>query len=505
MPHAAADNFFSLFEFLPIGAYRSTPGGLQVRANPALVALNGYANEDEQLAHVSDIATEWYVDPQRRTEFMRLLEQVGSIRGFVSEVYRHKTRERIWISENAHVVKAADGTVQYYEGTVEDVSERVRAEQVLRDSEQRWQLALDSSGDGVWDWDLRSGRETYSQRFYELHGYSPGDIGLHVEAFDRLTHPDDRARMLVDREAHLEGRTPRYVNQHRVRAKDGSWRWVLSRGLVIERDDAGRPLRMIGTHADISALKQAEALRQERDGAAAADRAKTELLSRVSHELRTPLNGVLGFAQLLDQAAVLEPRHDAWLKQILASGRHLLDLVDDVLDLSSAQSGAMSLAWTDCDPLELAASSWAMLAAQAAESGIQFTLQPHAGPVLRVRADRLRLTQVMSNLLSNAIKYNRPGGSIAVRAETEADGVRISVADSGQGMTAVQLSRIFKPFERLGAQHSSVQGSGLGLALAQQLVVAMQGTLDVASDPGLGSRFTVTLQRAPQRATGLPG
>jgi PAS domain S-box-containing protein len=492
----AADNFFSLFEFLPIGAYRSTPAGLQMRANPALVALNGYASEDEQLANVSNIATEWYVDPQRRAEFMRLLERDGSIKGFVSEVYRHKTRERIWISENAHVVRAAGGTVQYYEGTVEDISERVRAEQALRDSEQRWKMALDSSGDGVWDWDLRTGAETFSPRFYELHGYSPGEISEQAQAFDQLAHPEDRAQMLADRQAHFEGRAPRYVNEHRVRAKDGSWRWILSRGLVIERDDAGHPLRMIGTHADITAIKQAEALRQERDSAAAADRAKTELLSRVSHELRTPLNGVLGFAQLLDQAAVLDPRHKAWLAQILASGRHLLDLVDDVLDLSSAQSGAMSLAWTDCDPLEVAAQSWAMLAAQAVESGLQFTLQPHAGPVVRVRADQRRLTQVMSNLLSNAIKYNRPGGSIVVSAEPHADAVRIIVADSGQGMSAVQLARLFKPFERLGAQHSSVQGSGLGLALAQQLVVAMQGTLDVASEPGRGSTFTVTLQRA---------
>jgi len=492
----ASDNFTSLFEFLPIGAYRSTPEGLQVRANPALVALNGYANEDEQLAHVSDIAAEWYVDPQRRAEFTRLLERDGNVKGFVSEVYRHRTRERIWISENAHVVKAADGTVRYYEGTVEEISERVRAEQALRDSEQRWKLAMDSSGDGVWDWDLGAGRESFSQRFYELHGYSPGDVDERAQIFDELTHPDDRARMQADRQAHFDSRTPRYVNEHRIRAKDGSWKWVLSRGLVIERDAAGRPLRMIGTHADISALKQAEALRQERDSAAAADRAKTELLSRVSHELRTPLNAVLGFAQLLDHAATLNDRHQAWLKQILSSGRHLLDLVDDVLDLSSAQSGEMSLAWDDCDPLEVAAESWAMLAATAAESGVGLTLEPHAGPALRLRADQRRLTQVLSNLLSNAIKYNRRGGAVVVRAERAADEVRIIVADSGQGMSAVQLSRLFKPFDRLGAQHSGVQGSGLGLALAQQLVIAMNGRIDVASEPGLGSTFSVTLKAA---------
>ncbi len=339
----ACDNFSSLFEFLPIGAYRSSPRGPQVRANPALVALNGHATEDEQLAHASDIATEWCVDPQRRAEFMRLREQDGSGKGFISEVHRHKTRERIWISENAHLVRAADGAVQYYEGTVEEITTRACAEQALRESEQRWKLALDSSGDGVWDWDLRTGRETYSPRFYELHGDRHGDVDEQAQAFDELAHPDERAQMQADRQAHFDGRAPRHVNEHRIRAKDGSWKWALSRGLVIERDAAGRPLRMIGTHADITALKQAEALRHERDSAAAADFAKTDLLSRVSHELRTPVNAVLGFAQLLDQAAALNERHQAWLKQILVSRRHLFALVDDVLDLSSAQSGEINV------------------------------------------------------------------------------------------------------------------------------------------------------------------
>jgi signal transduction histidine kinase len=253
---------------------------------------------------------------------------------------------------------------------------------------------------------------------------------------------------------------------------------------------------MIGTHTDITAIKQAEALHQERDRAEAADRAKTELLSRVSHELRTPLNAVLGFAQLLDQAAGLGERHQAWVTQILVSGRHLLDLVDDVLDLSSAQSGEISLAWADFDPLAVAAESWAMLAAQATQAGVHLSFDAVPNPLLHVRADRRRLTQVMSNLLSNAIKYNRAGGSVVVRATRHAQMVRISVADNGLGMNPAQLARIFKPFERLGAQHSAVQGSGLGLALARQLVLAMQGQIDVASEPGRGSTFTLTLRAA---------
>ena len=488
-------DFSTLFDFLPIGAYRSSPAGQQIRANPALATLNGYANEAEQVAGVRDIASEWYVDPGRREQFAQAMARDGFVRGFVSEIYRHKTRERIWISENAHTVRAADGSVRYYEGTVEEITDRVNAEKALRDGEERWKLALESTGDGVWDWDLVTGVETYSGRFMEMYGYADAEFTDRDQAFDARTHPDDLVQMQLDRQAHFDGRTPRYANEHRVRGKDGRWKWALSRGLVIQRDASGRPLRMIGTHTDIDARKQAEVMRRERDRAEAADRAKTELLSRVSHELRTPLNAVLGFAQLLDATGTLGEREHGWNRHVLDSGRHLLVLVDDVLDLTSTQSGKISLAWADVDVLAVAAESWAMLAAQAGPAGVQFTLGELAVP-LRVRADRRRLVQVMSNLLSNAIKYNRPGGSIAVEAARHGSAVHISVIDSGLGIEPAYLERIFNPFDRLGARHSPVQGSGIGLALSRQLVLAMQGQIAVASEAGRGSTFTVTLQAA---------
>jgi PAS domain S-box-containing protein len=296
------DDFSTLFDFLPIGAYRSLPEGRQLRANPALVALNGYTSEAEQIAAVHDIATEWYVEPRRRAQFLQILERDGYVRGFVSEVYRYKSRERIWVSENAHAVRDGQGRLRYIEGTIEDVTERVRAEEALRESEERWKLALDSSGDGVWEWNLETGEESYSPRFAEMYGFAPGEIERLSESFVSRVHPDDEAQRRAHRDAHLAGHTPRYVSEHRVRCKDGSWKWVLARGMVIKRDAQGRPVRMIVTHTDITTAKDAEALRRARDQAESADRAKTELLSHVSHELRTPLNGVLGFAQLLEQA-----------------------------------------------------------------------------------------------------------------------------------------------------------------------------------------------------------
>ena len=255
-----ADPNTLLFDRLPIGAYRSTPAGRQLRANAALVRLNGYASEEEMLAATNDLERGWYIHPGRRQLFKALIDRDGQVTDFVSEVYRHKTRERIWVRETAYAVRDAQGQVVYYEGTVEDITERHLAANALSDSETRWRLALDAAGDGVWDWRVQTGEEFYSDRLLHMFGFKRGELAHSVAALDERTHPDDLAQMAVDREAHFSGRTPTYVNEHRVRCKDGSWKWVLSRGMVVSRDAQGQPLRMIGTHTDITQRKHAEEL-----------------------------------------------------------------------------------------------------------------------------------------------------------------------------------------------------------------------------------------------------
>ena len=255
-----ADPNTLLFDRLPIGAYRSTPAGRQLRANAALVRLNGYASEEEMLAATNDLERGWYIHPGRRQLFKALIDRDGQVTDFVSEVYRHKTRERIWVRETAYAVRDAQGQVVYYEGTVEDITERHLAANALSDSETRWRLALDAAGDGVWDWRVQTGEEFYSDRLLHMFGFKRGELAHSVAALDERTHPDDLAQMAVDREAHFSGRTSTYVNEHRVRCKDGSWKWVLSRGMVVSRDAQGQPLRMIGTHTDITQRKHAEEL-----------------------------------------------------------------------------------------------------------------------------------------------------------------------------------------------------------------------------------------------------
>ncbi len=620
-------DFSSLFEFLPIGAYRKRPDGLLLRSNPALVQMNGLASEAEHLAIVNGTAESWYVRPERQRLLMELLLREDRVVGFESEARARGNGRQLWVRENAHAVRGADGEVLFFEGTVEeitehmqargalerrerelreitaqvpgvvyrvvladdgtrridfisdgvrtlygvepedavqnrrllahfrhpedlarvdaelavaarerrplttefrivradgsqrwvqqisvpagspgdeqirigvmiDITDRKRAEIALAQSGELWKRALEGTGDGVWDWHVQEGRELLSPACKALYGFAPEELPDTPDALDGRTHPEDLESMRIARKAHFAGQTPIYINEHRVRCKDGSWKWILSRGMVLTRDAQGHPLRMVGTHTDITLRKQADALRAERDRAAAADLAKSQFLSRVSHELRTPLNAVLGFTQLLE----LEPgdgeRQRQWIAQVLSSGRHLLALMDDVLDLSSAQTGQLAMA-TEVLPLrEPLDEALAMLAASAAAAQVRLHNDSRDSldtPPCRVRADRRRLLQVLSNLIGNGIKYNHPQGWVRVQVETVAGWVSIHISDSGPGLDALQQARLFQPFERLGAQRGPVAGTGLGLALSRELVEAMGGSITVRSEAGAGATFTISL------------
>jgi len=228
----------------------------------------------------------------------------------------------------------------------------------------------------------------------------------------------------------------------------------------------------------------------------------SEALSRVSHELRTPLTAILGFGELLSHDSLSDSQRHS-VEQILVGGRHLLALVEDLLDHSRLAAGPLELV-----PVDLRseiAQSVALLAPQAAEKSL--TVEVEAPESLHVLADRRRLTQILLNLISNAIKYNRPGGSITVTAGPDGEGgVRIEVSDTGIGMTDAQLARLFVPFERLDARLHGIEGNGLGLVVTKALTEAMGGTIEVAAAPRAGAAFTVRLlaTAAPARAPQAP-
>ncbi|MFZ2987883.1 PAS domain-containing sensor histidine kinase [Ideonella sp.] len=346
--------------------------------------------------------------------------------------------------------------------------------------------AMREAGTFVWEWDIRSDVLGDIDEGALMLGYGPNDIGHTQDDWTALIHPEDQERVEEAYQRHARGEAPLYQVVYRARDARGEWRWLEERGRVVERDDLGRPLKMYGTQTDASLQHELEQAVRDRWAAEAANAAKTRFLSSVSHELRTPLNAVLGFAQLLetDTRQPLPPTQLRHVGLIRQAGAHLLAMITDLLDVSMIEAGQLAVASTSV-PLEpLLVEALALVQSQAAQASVRVMLQPVPARA-SVRADPLRLRQVLVNLLSNGIKYNRAGGWVQVSvlpvgAGTDA-GWQLEVQDNGLGISPEQMPHLFEPFNRLGREHGGVPGAGLGLALSRMLVLAMGGQLSARS------------------------
>ncbi len=245
-------------------------------------------------------------------------------------------------------------------------------------------------------------------------------------------------------------------------------------------------------------LDRVERLRvREKETERRANEAKTEFLSRMSHELRTPLNAILGFGQLLElEGTARSPDERESVEQILKAGRHLLALINEVLDISRIESGRLGLSPEPVALGEVVEEAVALIRPLARQRGIALDVSGVPAAPRHARAARQRLAQVLINLLSNAVKYGEAGGPVAVTASEEDGRVRIAVHDTGRGIAPADLQRLFMPFERLAAGDSTTEGTGLGLALSQRLMIAMGGRLEAESEIGRGSTFTAILPAA---------
>jgi PAS domain S-box-containing protein len=308
-------------------------------------------------------------------------------------------------------------------------------------------------------------------------------------------HPDDLPAFRAALDNVAAGLTPQTSLEIRLRHGDGTYRWI-AYTLALEDDDRGEPVAVVGYILDVHDRRRAEeAQREAQEAAEAANQSKSEFLSRMSHELRTPLNAVLGFGQLLELGTLTDDQRES-VDQILKGGRHLLDLINEVLDISRIEAGELSLSPEAVLAGELIQEAVDLIRPIADQRGIQLVVDRSGLRDCFVFADRQRTKQVMLNLLSNAVKYNRLHGTVAIAGEQPSETrVRITVADTGPGIAAERLGQLFAPFERLGAEDTDVEGTGIGLALSQRLTDAMGGTLAVTSTLGQGSTFSLELPR----------
>ena len=381
-----------------------------------------------------------------------------------------------------------------------EVLEREVAQRALRESEQRLRNTLDNVPIGVIYTDLSGRVKQCNPRFSELTGYSEPDL-LNRSLADCL-HPDDVAQSEALMAELVRGDIPMYRCTLRFIAQPGATLWVQVT-MSLLRGSQGEPRSVVGVVEDITEHLKLEAAEHAREAAEASNHAKSEFLSRMSHELRTPLNAMLGFAQLLelDTRQPLTASQQPWVSQIQQAGWHLLEMINDVLDLSRIESGNLRLQTETLDLADVLAATVALVEGDARRRGIRIS-QEFAPGTQSVLGDATRVKQIFTNLLSNAVKYNTDGGRIHIASRVPAsDRVEIAVTDTGLGMTDAQLADLFQPFNRLGRERSTQEGTGIGLVISRRLAELMGGTLRVRSVAGQGSSFVLNLPCSPDRDT----
>jgi PAS domain S-box-containing protein len=391
-----------------------------------------------------------------------------------------------WLLEKGDVVRDEYGNPLHMLGVVQDVTDRKQAEDALKEAQKIASI-------GNWSWDVKSGNIFWSDEIFRIFGHEPGEFEPTYERFMDTVHPEDIDRIKAsEHKAFSEGR--HHSIDHRIILPNGNVHWVHEEAIA-EKDEQGNWLRLSGTVQDITERKQAEdELLKAKEEAEKANQAKSEFLSSMSHELRTPLNAIIGFTQLLELDDRLDDDHKENLGEIHKAGNHLIELINEVLDLAKIESGHLNLSIESVELGRIHEECISLVRPLAESRGI--TIRYENAEALKdvyVQADRMRTRQILLNLLSNAIKYNRESGSVVLCTETCGEFIKVSVTDTGQGITEEQKDQLFNAFNRLGIENTEIEGTGIGLVIARSLVEHMGGTIDVESKVGEGSTFSFTL------------
>jgi PAS domain S-box-containing protein len=378
-----------------------------------------------------------------------------------------------------------------------DITETKRIEAALRQSEQRYALALSGANEGIWEWGDAVDGIYVSRRLREIVGLAGDDSVIPIDMWLTRIHADDVEEMRERMREHLRGNTEYYDHEYRMRGDDGSYRWVHSRGLGL-RDEIGHVYHMAGSLSDVTQRKRAEhELLHAKEAAEMANRSKGEFLATMSHELRTPLNAIIGFSELILQQVFGPIGHDNYrdyIQSIHESGNHLLTIINDILDVSKAEAGMIDLYEEEVDLREVIAAGLRLIGPRARDGMIELKTD-YAEPLSLVNADARRLKQILINLLSNAVKFTPAGGSITVEAwARRGHGAGFRVIDTGIGIAKDDHARMLEPFTQaesgLSRKH---EGTGLGLPLCRSLIEVHGGTLSLESELGGGTTITVTL------------
>jgi two-component system CheB/CheR fusion protein len=421
--------------------------------------------------------------------------------------YVRKDGRHLTVNLVVTAVTNTSGEITGFLGVAEDISERKRSEEALRKSEERFDLAVAGSNDGLWDWDVLTNEVYYSPRFKELLGFGDDEFENVFASFETHLHPDDRERTFVKIRQHLEDREP-YDVEYRLRTKGGEFRWFRARGQAIW-DNAGRAVRMAGSITDLTKRKHSEAalekyaaesqranetLRVAEQEARKAVVERDQFLAMLSHELRNPLSAMLNAVGVLehteaDRAGVARARQ-AIRRQV----QHMSRLLDDLLDVARITQGKIDFRKEVLDLNDLISEAVQVVQPAMEARRQHLSVIPATGPVM-VEGDPTRLLQIVENLLTNASKYTPSEGAVFLELKKEVDDCELCVRDSGRGIDPDLLDEIFDMFyQSNNALDRSDGGMGVGLTLVRALVEMHDGTVSAHSEGlGHGSQFVIRL------------
>jgi PAS domain S-box-containing protein len=498
------EKYRTLTKNINIGVFRNTAGpkNLFIEANPALVRMFGYKNRKAFLAlNLSDL----YQNVENRERLIEKLLTKGFIRNEEVHVEK-KDGMPIICSLSAVAVKDEHGSIQYFDGTIEDITERKRAEEALQKSEEKYRTVVENAAEAILI--AQDGMLKFVNRMAsEMTGYSEHE--LRSSPFLEFIHPDDRQmvgeRYLRRRKGDVS--LPRYA--FRLINKDGSIKWVEIDAVLVAWEDKPATLNFL---SDITERKRAEEelnkhrehleelvkertreLEGAKQDADAANRAKSVFLANMSHEIRTPMNAILGFSQLMQRDDTLNPQQWKHLDIINRSGEHLIALINDILEMSKIEAGRTTLNPTTFNLRALLEDLEIMFRVRTDAKKLNFSVEGLGHIPDYVVGDQGKLRQVFINLLGNAVKFTEKGGVVLrIRVKQEdSDRLRLlaEVKDTGPGIPETELNNLFKPFQQTQNGRRAGSGTGLGLAISKEFVRLMGGDVTVGSKDGTGSLF----------------